>query len=148
MTIRSDDLKAPVYQRRIGKRYPIVTDFTWSTIPTGRWKRKVTTTEATTDNVSLSGLGFEAATRKDLTRGVPLRITKGDVVCDAVIRMVRPGTKAHLTYYGVEFRDQAMVDAMDTLIEEYERAHRAAEADPRRDYEFPSVNQYYIDDAY
>lgn len=148
MTIRSDDFKAPVYQRRIGKRYPIATTITWNTIPTGRWKRKVQPLAAMTDNISLSGLGFEAETNKDVVRGLPVRLTMGDVVCDAIVKMVRPGSKANLTYYGVEFRDQAMVDAVEVLIDEYERTHHDSGGAQRPEYELPAVSQYYIDDAY
>ncbi|MBS1849219.1 MAG: PilZ domain-containing protein [Actinobacteria bacterium] len=149
MTIQVDNASMPSYQRRIGERYPIRVDLEWGPIQLSRWKRKKELLTATTDNVSLSGLGFETETHGDVVRGTAVTISLAGVRCNAAVRVARPGRKAGHSYYGLEFRDQHMIDAIESLIDGY-RGDVAPDS-PRAaggSTETPSLSNFYYDDPF
>lgn len=116
MTIALGGVAPPTYERRIGERYPIRIEAGWGPAPTTRRERKQKLTPVVTDNISLSGLGFEADTRAGIGRGSPIRISIGDEGCHAMVRATRPGSVPGRTFYGVEFTCQGLVSTVEDLI--------------------------------
>lgn len=109
------------YQRRVGNRYPVNVPMQWEPVLTGRRARKVTFSRTMTANMSLGGLGFESPTRRDVTHGSAVKVTLGDTACEAQVRSVRQGHLPGHTYYGIEFRDPDMINAVEDLISEHRR---------------------------
>jgi hypothetical protein len=123
MTMLSEGVTPPHYQRRIGHRYPVRVQITWSPMHARHWPHKATACTTTTDNMSLTGIGFESPTCPDVSRGSPVEITIGQTVCGALVRFSRPGRTPGVSYYGLEVRDRAMIDTMQELITEHRRRH-------------------------
>ncbi|HET8930358.1 MAG TPA: PilZ domain-containing protein [Acidimicrobiales bacterium] len=120
------------YQRRIGHRHPVQVSLTWSPMQNRHWSHKATACTITTDNMSLTGIGFESPTCPDVGRGSPVKITIGQTVCTAAVRFARPGRTPGHSYYGVEVRDPQMIDMMQQLIVEYQRRHPGDERNLER----------------
>ena len=124
----SDGVTPSHYQRRIGNRYPVRVQVNWRPWGSGRWLRRTRDHQSVTDNMSLTGLGFEAPTQPGVGRGSPITVAISDKICTAAVRQARPGRRPGDSYYGVEIRDPAMIDEMQQLIAGYQR--RRASADP------------------
>ena len=116
MTIALGGAAPPTYERRIGERYPIRVEMGWGPVPLTRRERKQKLTPSVTDNVSLSGLGFEADTRSGVGRGSAIRVAIGQAGCNATVRATRPGSVPGRTFYGVEFTCQDLVATVEDLI--------------------------------
>lgn len=117
--VRPDDDEAP-YQRRIGQRHPMAVPLEWSPVTTRKWRRPKPV-PAITDNLSLSGAGFEAETSPDIQKGSVMMVKLGDVTDTAAVRMVKPLGKGDRCYYGVEFHGPEMLAYIRDLITEYTR---------------------------
>lgn len=123
MPMLSDAVTPPYYQRRIGRRHRIQVRLTWSPMLNRHWPHKATACTITTDNMSVTGIGFESPTCPDVGRGSPVKITIGQTVCTAAVRSARPGRIPGQSYYGVEVRDPQMIDMMQQLIADHQRRH-------------------------
>ncbi len=107
------------YHRRIGERHPIRVELTWGPVPRSRWARKKQWT-VTTDNVSLSGVGFVSEARPEITQGQAVRIVMEGITAGALVKVVRPDDTSDRTYYGLEFHGDGMLELAKGLIAGYE----------------------------
>lgn len=133
MAAKPDDDSPQPYQRRIGARHPIHLPLDWGPVPQGRWRRKTERWTVTTHDISVSGFGFESDTRPDMHRGRPVVITFGEISATAIVRVAKPGHKPGLTYYGLEFQDEAMLGHVKEVIAAYLAERRLAEPAPGAD---------------
>lgn len=123
MTMLPERVTPLHYQRRIARRYPIEMTLSWA--PTGRRRRRRSdrTCQATTANVSLTGIGFESAARPGVEHGSPVTITIGDVRCTGSVRFTQPGMRPATRYYGVEIDDSEMMATLQRAIDDYRHTH-------------------------
>lgn len=113
------------YQRRIGERHPIQVELTWGPTPRSRWSRTPRWT-VTSDNVSLSGIGFSSEPRDEIVRGQAVRITLEGVTAGALVKVARPDDSGDEIYYGLEFQEGEMLEVAKKLITDFEASADAA----------------------
>lgn len=109
------------YQRRIGERHPIRVEITWGPLTQSRWSRKKPW-KAWSDNLSLSGVGFDSETRPGVVRGQFVRLTLDDVTAVALVKVARPDDSGSRTHYGLEFHEGTLQDAAARLVAAFEES--------------------------
>lgn len=144
MSIILHTASLPRYERRIGERHEIGVPFDWAPLDTPRARRKPKYTRAVTSDVSISGLGFEAPDGGKAQAGSPVIITIGHTSCRGLIRNARPGTTSGHIRYGVEFRGEGAVEAVEGLIDEHLGRNRSTRTPAEADY-IQSDDNYYSD---
>lgn len=111
---RQDNAEA--LKKRLGQRYDIRIPIEWTQPREGRFKPKPKIENSTTDDWSLTGLGFTAPTRDDLRTPCPIIITVGPVTGQGIIVVIRPADEPGMSRYGVEFRDQGLENVARSLM--------------------------------
>lgn len=144
MSIVLHTASLPQYERRIGERYEIGVPFDWAPLDTRRARRKPKYTKAITSDVSISGLGFEVPEGPKAQTGSAVLITIGHTSCQGLIRSTRPGAAPGHVHYGVEFRGQGAVEAVENLIDEHVELTRDRRTPMSGDF-VQSDENYYSD---
>ncbi len=72
--------------------------------------------QVTSDNLSVSGLGFVSETVPSVQIGTLVDLTIGETSGHAVIRMVKPTSAPGQSYYGLEFRDANLENQARLLV--------------------------------
>lgn len=119
MTMISGGMTHPTYERRIGTRHRIGVDLEWSPIDGRRRRRRVSSTVATLENVSVSGVGIDSATDPEILYGAPVRLELGGTSCQGTVRTIRPSATPEHTYYGIRFEGRQPIEAVVSLVEEH-----------------------------